>query len=84
MSFSSEIKSQEVELPVQDVNVDDLGAVTDEFQEYFFEALKQKAIENYELAITALKKAEQLQPNNAVVFFELGKNYKFLENYGQA
>lgn len=82
--FSSAVNAQEGEFPVQDVNVDDLGAVTDEFQEHFFEALKQKAIENYEKAITALKKAEQLQPNNGVVYFELGKNYKFLNNYEQA
>jgi len=32
---------------------DDLGDVTDEFQEYFFEALKQRGIENYEKASTS-------------------------------
>ncbi|MDC8001668.1 hypothetical protein POV26_11515 [Aequorivita todarodis] len=32
--------------------------VTDAFQESFFEALKQKGIENYELALAALNKAE--------------------------
>lgn len=84
MVFASAGNAQEVDTPLQDVNVDDLGAVTDEFQEHFFEALKQKAIENYEKAIAALQKAEQLQPNNAVIFFELGKNYKLLENYDQA
>jgi len=82
--FSSEAMAQEIETPAQDINVDDLGTVTDEFQEYFFEALKQKAIENYEKAIVALKKCEGLQPDNAVVHFELGKNYKALENYEQA
>ncbi|CAM4082624.1 tetratricopeptide repeat protein [Gillisia limnaea] len=82
--FSSEVIAQEIETPVQEVNVDDLGTVTDEFQEYFFEALKQKAIENYEKAIVALKKCEGLQPDNAVVHFELGKNYKALENYEQS
>ncbi len=30
--------------------MDQLGDVTDAFQENFFEALKQKGIENYELA----------------------------------
>ncbi|MFO7720246.1 MAG: hypothetical protein R6W85_07385 [Gillisia sp.] len=82
--FSSEAIAQEIEIPVQDVNVDDLGTVTDEFQEYFFEALKQKAIENYEKAIVALQKCEGLQPENAVVHFELGKNYKALKKYEQA
>ncbi|HSI71523.1 MAG TPA: hypothetical protein VK941_14910 [Gillisia sp.] len=80
------LQAQDEGLPVQvaDVNEDDLGNVTDEFQENFFEALKQKAIENYERAITALKKCEQLQPENPVVHFELGKNYKQLEEYDSA
>ncbi|MCM4159175.1 hypothetical protein FHG64_09295 [Antarcticibacterium flavum] len=65
-------------------NEDDLGNVTDEFQENFFEALKQKAIENYERALASLEKCEKLQPNNPVVHFEKGKNYKFLEDYDLA
>lgn len=69
---------------MQEVNEDDLGNVTDEFQENFFEALKQKGIENYEKAVQALLKCEKLQPQNAVVHFELGKNYKLLENYDLA
>ena len=63
---------------------DDLGNVTDAFQEYFFEALKQKAIENYDRAIEALKKAAQENPNEAVVYFEMGKNYVHLEQYAEA
>lgn len=82
--FSSEATAQDIETPAQEVNVDDLGTVTDEFQEYFFEALKQKAIENYEKAIVALQKCESLQPDNAVVHFELGKNYKALEKHDHA
>ena len=78
--FSSAVRAQEGKIPVQDVNVDDLGNVSDAFQEHFFEALKQKAIENYEKAIIELQACEKLQPNNAVVFFELGKNYKLLKN----
>jgi tetratricopeptide (TPR) repeat protein len=78
--------AQEEGLPLQivDANEDDLGNVTDEFQENFFEALKQKAIENYERAITALKQCEKLQPENPVVHFEMGKNYKLLEDYDKA
>src|SRR5690606_2491109 len=81
---SWEIFSQEKEVIMQEVNEDDLGNVTDEFQENFFEALKQKGIENYEKAVQALLKCEKLQPQNAVVHFELGKNYKLLENYDLA
>jgi tetratricopeptide (TPR) repeat protein len=82
--FTSGLNAQEVPNPLQEIAVDDLGEVSDAFQEHFFEALKQKAIENYEKAIVQLKECEKLQPNNAVVFFELGKNYKSLKNYKNA
>lgn len=82
--FCSGTFSQENEVMMQEVNEDDLGNVTDEFQENFFEALKQKGIENYEKAVQALLRCEKLQPQNAVVHFELGKNYKLLENYDLA
>jgi len=82
--FISKLTAQEVPAPFQEVAVDDLGEVSDAFQEHFFEALKQKAIENYDKAITELKICEQLQPNNPVLFFELGKNYKSLKNYENA
>lgn len=81
---SSKLIAQEAPAPLQDVAVDDLGEVSDAFQEHFFEALKQKAIENYDKAIAELKICEQLQPNNAVLFFELGKNYNFLKDYQNA
>ena len=63
---------------------DDLGNVEDEFQELFFEALKQKGIENYDRAIDALHKCLNLDSNKPVVFFELGKNYNKLKNFGAA
>ncbi len=66
---------------------DDLGNVSDEFQEKFFEALKQKGIENYELALISLSQAEKAANNaeqKAVVYFELGKNYTFLKDYESA
>lgn len=78
---SSAVNAQEGEIPVQDVSVADNTQASDAFQEHFFEALKQKAIENYEKAIIELRSCEKLQPNNAVVFFELGKNYKLLKNF---
>lgn len=70
------------------VPTDDLGNVSDAFQESFFEALKQKGIENYELALNALQKAERAAKKNpeqeAVVYFETGKNLKFLKRYQEA
>lgn len=67
--------------------MDGLGDVTDIFQENFFEGLKQKGIENYELAIAALNKAEKAtssEENKSVVYFELAKNYTFLKDFDQA
>lgn len=67
--------------------MDNLGDVIDDFQENFFEALKQKAIENYELALAALNKAEKVAnspENKAVVYFEMGKNHTYLKEYAQA
>jgi len=70
------------------VPTDDLGNVSDAFQESFFEALKQKGIENYELALNALEKAKRAAKKDpeqeAVVYFETGKNLKFLKRYDEA
>ena len=63
---------------------DDLGNVKDEFQEHFFEALKQKGIENYERAVEALHKCLNLDSKKPVIYFELGKNYNKLKNFGAA
>ncbi|QNJ97448.1 tetratricopeptide repeat protein [Constantimarinum furrinae] len=68
--------------------MDDLGNVSDAFQENFFEALKQKGIENYELALEALGRAERAADKNleneAVVYFEMGKNLTQLKRYDEA
>ncbi|HIB47504.1 MAG TPA: tetratricopeptide repeat protein [Flavobacteriaceae bacterium] len=67
---------------------EDLGTVTDSFQENFFEALKQKGIENYELALDALTLAKRAAngdvENIAVVDFERGKNLAALKRYEEA
>jgi len=72
----------------KDVATDDLGDVSDAFQEYFFEALKQKGIENYELALEALNKAEKATKDNPenlpVVYFEMAKNQTKLKDFEKA
>ena len=57
---------------------------TDQFQELFYESLLQKGIENYDKAIVALEKADKFKPNDATVYFELGKNYLALKDYQNA
>ena len=61
-----------------------LEEYTDEFQENFFEALKQKGIQNYDRAIDLFLKCKQLEPNNSVVDYELGKAYLLDKKYVQA
>lgn len=63
---------------------DDIALANDEFQESFYESLTQKGIENYDKAISALEKCLKLQPNNATVYFELGKNYLAQRGYKDA
>ncbi len=63
---------------------DDLGNVEDEFQELFFEALKQKGTENYQRAADALLKCINLRSSEPVLYYELGKNYNKLKNFGAA
>ena len=51
------------------------------FQNYFYEALKQKALENYSKAIDALEFCKLLNPTESVVFHEIGTNYFKLKQY---
>lgn len=57
---------------------------SNKFQDLFYESLKQKAIENYDKAILALEQCLKLEPQNATVYFELGKNYLALKDYKNA
>ena len=43
---------------------------TEKFQEYFFEALKQKGIENYDRAVVSLLKCVELDDTEAAVYFD--------------
>lgn len=74
--------------PLSNINTDDLGDFSDAFQENFFEALKQKGIENYELALNALNRAEKSAGNDtqrvAVIQFERAKNLRYLERFEEA
>jgi len=50
------------------------------FQQFFFTALSQKSIGNYQKAIENLESCNQIEPNNKSVFFEFSKNYLYLNN----
>jgi tetratricopeptide (TPR) repeat protein len=63
---------------------EDIALESDDFQVYFYESIKQKGIENYDKAILALQKCLQLDPENDVVLFELGKNFYKHKDYANA
>ncbi|MFY8008711.1 MAG: cytochrome C biosynthesis protein, partial [Flavobacterium sp.] len=41
---------------------EDVAAIDNKFQNFFYEALKQKGIENYDKAIEALERCKELEP----------------------
>ena len=54
------------------------------FQTFFFEALAQKAIGNYDKAIYALEACHDIDKKDRAVLFELSKNYCFQFKYTEA
>ncbi len=50
------------------------------FQQYFFKALSEKSIGNYQKSIENLESCNQILQNNISVFFEFSKNYLLLNN----
>lgn len=63
---------------------DTIALAEDQFQEAFFESVKQKGIENYDKAITQLYVCLSLNASKAVVHQELGRNYLKLKKYAEA
>ena len=66
------------------VNPEEVETAENEFETNFYEALKQKAIENYDKAIISLEKCLQKEPNNPEVHYQLGVNYLNQRNYVEA
>lgn len=62
----------------------DVVTIDDGFQDLFYEAIQQKSIENYDKAILALEKGIVIQPDNPIIYFELGKNYFAQKKYKEA
>ncbi len=76
--FPAALHAQEPKEP------DSIALANDEFETSFFEALKQKGIENYDKALKALEICRTLQPDNPVVYHEMGKNHLALRNHIEA
>lgn len=73
--------AQEEKLQVEESSEVFLEEYTDEFQENFFEALKQKGIQNYDRAINLLLECKRLDANNVVINHELAKAYLLDKKY---
>ncbi|WP_309607941.1 cytochrome C biosynthesis protein [Flavobacterium sp.] len=69
---------------VAQVEPEDVALDKNEFEESYYESLIQKGIENYDKAIISLEKCLKTQPDNAVIYHELGKNYFFKKDYSNA
>ncbi|MDP5078512.1 MAG: hypothetical protein NWQ19_10470 [Nonlabens sp.] len=67
--------SAQEEVEAVDVNVDDLGNVSSAFKENFFDALREKAVGNYDRALNYLDACFKLEPDSGAVQFEMAKNH---------
>lgn len=68
----------------QNEPTNDVVSIDDGFQDLFYEAIQQRSIENYDKAINALERGIAIQPENPVIYFELGKNYLAQKKYPEA
>ncbi len=80
-SHAQEDPAPDIDLGVENSAEVFLEAYSDDFQENFFEALKQKGIENYDKAINLLLKCKQLDASNLVVDHELARVYFETKQY---
>ena len=62
-------------------NPEDIALVENKTEDYFFEALAQRGIENYDKAIVAIQKCLEKEPKNAAFLYELGKNQLDAKDY---
>lgn len=76
--YSQLVYAQETPSP------DDIAVVDDAFENNLYDALTQKAIENYDRAIVSLQKCLDKDATSPVVYNELGKNYFALKQYAEA
>lgn len=65
-------------------NPDDIAVVDNEIENNFYDALRERAIENYDKAIIALEKCIAKKPDDAAIHYELGKNFLDLKKYAEA
>ena len=65
-------------------NPDEIALVNNEIEDNFYEALKQRGIENYDKAIIAIQKCIEKENTNPAFYYELGKNFLDSKQYMEA
>lgn len=78
--FSATLNAQDSIVP--QAGIDEKTSL--EFQEHFFKAITEKAINNHESAVDNLQECNSLLPKNVAVLFELSKNYLLLNKPNEA
>lgn len=84
--FASLFLGTMVSAQIKQDSLSDLKTLNPEqqFQDNFYEALKQKGLENYTKAIDALINCSKLYPERAVVYFQLGDLYYKTKAFSRA
>ena len=62
-------------------NPEDIALEENKTEDYFFEALAQRGIENYDKAIVSIQKCLEKEPKNPAFLYELGKNQLDAKDY---
>ncbi len=78
------LAQEEIETEIEESAEVFLEEYTDEFQEIFFEALKQKGIQNYDRTINLLLECKGLDPINSALDHELARAYQMNKQYAYA
>jgi len=63
---------------------EEIKVESDKFQDFFYESIFQKSIENYDKSLVALDQCLKLKPNDATIYFEKGKNFLASKDYKNA
>ena len=80
--FSADLLAQET--PADSIQKPPQQNLDRQFESLFFDGIKEKAIENYDKAITIFKKCKEIKPEEGIIYVELAKSYAALENFAMA
>ena len=80
--FPADLLAQET--PADSIQKPPQQSQARQFESLFFDGIKEKAVENYDKAITIFKKCKEIKPEEGIIYVELAKSYAALENYAMA